>query len=1435
MQTELDFVTNRDLFSNYYLKEHLPETDDWEVEDEDELRNAFDKIRGLYEDEEGSVENYNESQLEKNFIRPVFEALGHVYEVEETVERGRRRPDYALFKAEDLRQQAIEGKEEDKDFYRNALSVADAKQWDLSLDKLSSSGEKKRDFSNPSHQIHVYLQETPVDWAVLTNGKHWRIYYSGTSHKLDSYYDVDLEALLEDESLEEFKYFYQFFRNGAFVEDTTGDCFLDDVYEGSNTYSQELGDDLQDNIYEAIKLLAEGFLKFPENDLEPDEELDLIHDASLTYLYRLIFVLYAESEGRDLLETRNEIYDDSYSLNSLKREVVEELGSGDAKYTNWQDDLWDRLSELFELIDQGSKSRGIPEDDLYIPAYNGGLFKTEVDEDTDEQSRFLQENKVGDAYIAEVVELLTRSEAQNGKGRVFVDYSSLDIRHLGSIYEGLLEYELNVAPEPMVAVKDDGEEWMTEDEFEDEGYDDDDVVERLEAGDVYLTTDRGERKATGSYYTPEYVVQYIVENTLDPILDDIRADVIGQTTHSQDNFAEDFAERVFDLKILDPAMGSGHFLTNAVDHLAREIVNAQELQADEAGIETVDESHDIHWARRQVAQKCIYGVDLNDMAVELAKVSLWLRTLAAEQPLAFLDHHLKTGNSLVGSNIEEIDALERGTASEDNGANSTLTDFGLTFEGTMEDLMSIQQDIIAIENEELDDIKEMEKRYGEFEKNELRRRLEAIADVRTAEEFGVEVPSGAYERMARALKEEEEWREVETTEWFAEAQKLAGEQSFFHWRLEYPEAFYDESGDEREDAGFNAVIGNPPYVKVQTVGDETKDYLRQGYESAHKRFDLYMPFIERAASLTGKGGRFSYIAPSKFTETESGMPLRQLFSEKYRIDRYLDFTYQVFPEVTTYTCVFVAVNQRPEQDSVLNYRQVAESDGIIEDSYTEIEYSNMSEDTWSLSKYSGELYHVSDRLKSSDEFIDAQDAFEHISKGIDPGGSTEIFVITKEEAKSKGLEKELVEPVIPGDDIDRWQIDSDKVIIFPYTQEGDEYQVIPEPELEGTEVYSYLNNHRQTLSSREYVIDAGKEWYELWNQRQPETQDTEKLVICNMSKRNRFAYDDEDRKTLHTTYSLIPDEALPYKNLYLLSLMNSKLLTAIFSIQSTEVRGGYYRYNRMYLKDLPIREIDFTTPDSERSSRVSSLLDDYEEYLSDDAPAPHPDEDDIAHDFLAELAERMTEYKEEHVALNLSLLDYLGISTDDGLDGDTLGDLYMPPAGLADSTVAKTAEELEGLRVEGVGFEEDGTRLVMSVGISYKPDEDDPRETDRWGRLAEEEFETYEAMVFTGLSDEKETLVRNFVPVAVDEAGGFAGFRQSATQTIRLIDRLEDLTLPDVGATRDGLERYIDVKERADELDEKIEKTDALIDEIVYDLYGLTDEEIEIVEDSVQD
>jgi hypothetical protein len=230
------------------------------------------------------------------------------------------------------------------------------------------------------------------------------------------------------------------------------------------------------------------------------------------------------------------------------------------------------------------------------------------------------------------------------------------------------------------------------------------------------------------------------------------------------------------------------------------------------------------------------------------------------------------------------------------------------------------------------------------------------------------------------------------------------------------------------------------------------------------------------------------------------------------------------------------------------------------------------------------------------------------------------------------------------------------------------------------------------------------------------------------------------------------------------------------------------------------------------------------------------DKNKYTHDFLDKLAEEMVDLRSQLHGLNLALLDYLGIPSDDLPDakaGETLKEKQMPVAGVADTPLVETTKDYEGLRIEGVSFAEDGGRVVLSVDVSYKIEEDDLRETDRWDRLAESEFETYETMAFVDLSAAEETLLREFVPVAVEEAGGFAGFRQGAGKTISPLDRLNSLTLPDIDEVRTGLEQYVEARERAEALEETIEKTDELIDEIVYELYGLTDEEIEIVEEAV--
>ncbi|MFA7357652.1 MAG: DNA methyltransferase, partial [Methanothrix sp.] len=621
------FRNNHNLFSNYYLDERVKQNDEWR-EDEG-LGEAFREIKKLFQKRIKIFQNCSEAMLEDSLIRPIFRILDHHFGIQESVYKGAYRPDYSFFADLDSLAEAYDRRESD-DFYLRAVAIGDAKAWNVSLDKT-----QKRvggfNIQNPSYQIDIYLRNTPPEWAILTNGGRWRLYHQDTSYRLDSYYEIDLLNLIERGSPEEFKYFYLFFRREAFLPGRDGRSFLDRVKEGSVAYTRKVGDDLQENIYRAMKVLAEGFLQSRSKGLDPAESSRLIEEVrenSLRLLYRLLFIFYAES--RDLLDVKNDHYR-QLSLQRLKMEVAEKL-DGRELLIPISTAFWDRLSNLFRLINDGSEEFGIPRSEFYIPPYNGGLFDPA-------KNPFFTENRVGDRFVAEAVDLLARSD--DGRKKVFVDYSSLEIRHLGSIYEGLLEYRLRVAEEEMVAVSEKGaERWLPAMEV---GINAKKASDQVSAGGVYLVTDKGERKATGSYYTPDSLVKHLVESAIDPLIK-------PKIEECMMNSGEEFVDYILSLKVIDPSMGSGHFLVEATDHLARYLIQAKMTAAPEEEDEEVAE-HDIQWARREVVRNCIYGVDLNPMAVELAKLSLWLNTVASNKPLSFLDHHLKCGNSLIGAEL----------------------------------------------------------------------------------------------------------------------------------------------------------------------------------------------------------------------------------------------------------------------------------------------------------------------------------------------------------------------------------------------------------------------------------------------------------------------------------------------------------------------------------------------------------------------------------------------------------------------------------------------------------------------------------------------------------------------------------------------------------------------------------------------------------------
>jgi len=492
---------NQRLFSDHYLREILPQSDEWKSIDKEKLNEAFARMQSLHQKKCKIIPSLKESQLEEEFIRPILRILDHIYAPHPSIDKiweGAKEPDYAFYPSEEAKREAA---------IRKATAIGEAKRYGRSLGKKLKDGDPF-EIRNPSLQMSRYLWLSEVRWGILTDGRFWRLYERETSKRIDIYYEIDIERLLKKGNIEDFKYFYLFFRKEAFPE------FLQRVYNESLNYAEEVGEELKENVYQALKFLAEGFLKTPGNNLTP-ENLKEIHDNSLVLLYRLLFTLYAEYRRLLPLE-ENELYTDSYSLDCIKKEVRGKIDHN-SPLSRAHAHYWDKLKELFGTINSGDPEMG-------VSFYNGGLFEPQ-------KHAFLEKYRVADFYVAKAIDLLCRS-----KDKAFIDYSSLEARHLGSIYEGLLEYKVKIAQEDLVTTKKKGKEIfisMEETKISGNKIRENKIIRN---GELYLVTDKGERKASGSYYTPEYIVKYIVENTLGPIVEEKKKLIDGKIQDLQKKF-----------------------------------------------------------------------------------------------------------------------------------------------------------------------------------------------------------------------------------------------------------------------------------------------------------------------------------------------------------------------------------------------------------------------------------------------------------------------------------------------------------------------------------------------------------------------------------------------------------------------------------------------------------------------------------------------------------------------------------------------------------------------------------------------------------------------------------------------------------------------------------------------------------------------------------
>jgi predicted nucleotidyltransferase len=1146
---------NRQLFSNHFLEERLRRDPVWEAvaPDADALRL---RLRELFAGQAAVLPQANERQTEERWIGPVLRELGWGYEVQP---KSRRQgttqfPDYALFPSQAAADAAANL--DPRRLLKNAAGVLEAKRWSRSLDDRGGAGDEDPN-RVPSAQIINYLIRAEQPWGILTNGQHWRIYHRDADFADTVFYGIDLPALLEEGRVaigdagetvgtaEAFRYFYLFFRPAALEPEPDGRRWLDHVRESSSRYARAVEEELKPRAYRAVTALCRGFVAAAEGDAEtiaadPRRGAQVL-DNALTLLFRLLFLLYAES--RDLLPVRANPAYRGKSLLALRERAAEARDQAHALFPRGQD-LWRDLQDLCEIVDGDPKWAG-----LGIPVYNGGLFDPQ-------KHPWLERNYVADPELAEALDLLSRVRDPDTGETHFVDYGPLDVRHLGSIYEGLLEYVLRVASRDLPPITLHGRTMR-------------DAVPR---GALYLATDRGERHTTGSFYTPDYIVQYIVEQTLGPLVE-------GRTLQG-----------ILDLKVLDPAMGSGHFLVAATSYLARAAVRAgdehpQQLLGDFARFEP-------EHLRRIIVERCIFGVDRNPRAVELAKLALWLATVRHDKPLSFLDHHLRTGNSLVGARVARMGGLpvRRGKEAVQEQAGQVGAFEGIFREALFRALGFIHQ-IERLPSDSEPDVKRKEELFAEADG--MLDRFRDVAAVWASALFGnrieVEINGKPFDRLgdefARAVESlrtpDEEWEGLRSAPWFAKALTLAEEHRFFAWEIEFPEVFYEESGRPHENPGFDAVVGNPPYVRMEKF-KELKDFLRAEFGTYETRSDLYVYFVERSLDLLRAGGEYGVIISNKFLRANYGAPLRALLGRRAAMREIVDFGgLPVFEDATVRAAILVVHkgSQRTEPPRFAPIRSLDFSDlrEEVEASAFPLSSGSLEATEWRL--VPGSVAEVLQRMDEVGEPLGSY-AWGLILRGIPESEEDSAASAT---SIGWGIKTGLNEAFfIDGETRDRLVAeDPDSTRVIKPLVVGEEVRrsyvgwrgqwLIYLPHGSNINAYPAIQRHLEPFRDRLEARATQQAWYEI---QQPQRAyipffDGPKILYPEIASEPRFAFHPGP---------LYPNNKcffIPGENSYLLALLNSRLVWFYIRhvaalLESRSQLPAHVELRAQYMERLPI-------------------------------------------------------------------------------------------------------------------------------------------------------------------------------------------------------------------------------------------------------------------------
>ncbi len=972
------------LFTSDFLFRGIKETEPWQALSDQALDAFIDRLKQLYSGLAIDTQ-LNEAQTEDELIAPILAELGwHECWLSQVnmSEKGREDvPDFLLFPDPAAKARAMGEKDDGR--VRHGIALIEAKRWMRVLDRNdenAAANRKKRDFGAPSSQMLRYLSradvmsDRAVKWGMLTNGGVWRLYWQDARSRAEDFFEIDVAAALEIpgaqpeldkiDARDALKLFFLLFHRAAFLlqpwdsqRRTFHAIALSEARLYEEIVSQNLGERVFKEVFPSLaNALASNDLGAVKNAHGQYDRgyLDEVREATLVLLYRLLFVLYAED--RRLLPVTDSRYA-PYSLSVLRDEIAHACDSG-AVLSKRAANYWHKLSELFLVIAEG-------DDQLGMPAYNGGLFERA-------RAPILARIRVTDAQMAPVIDALSRRVEDIFKPRI--NYRDLSVSHLGGIYERLLAYSLvqeDITPPLSVGGP---------------------IFGPLLARPASFA-----RKGSGSYYTHDDLVRLILDEAVgllttersfayEQLLGKYKKKTALKPYEWDALESADTASQILELKICDPAMGSGHFLVALVDYLADRVLEAIQTVDDavneapwaahlvERGtpwtspvvarvadirrrIQKAAKEHgwaidsrqldDRHIIRRMILKKVVFGVDKNPMAVELAKVALWLHTFTVGAPLSFLDHHLKCGDSLHGEKLDTVRAgmAELGAlfqdaeltrleiAAQSLDAVAELTDTSIAEAHESKQLADAAARQVAPIHALLDFWRALRWLVPGWPTSKIGKIKDEHARIALAELFSDHhILSG----VVAAGKIAGEGPEIDAANaLLARAGALSKRENFFHWWTAFPTVWRGSGGKSAD--GFDAVIGNPPWdrIKLQQIEwfaerkpaialqtraadraklikeeERRKTALWKEYglavETAEASarvirncdefpmlsggdINIYSLFVERAQALTHNSGIIGLLTPSGIAADKGASEFFRSISSTGRLGALLDF------------------------------------------------------------------------------------------------------------------------------------------------------------------------------------------------------------------------------------------------------------------------------------------------------------------------------------------------------------------------------------------------------------------------------------------------------------------------------------------------------------------------------------------------------------------